>query len=51
MDRHDFSGITAKDVAAAHQEDLKIQEKYGCRRLSFWFDEERQMAFCLTKND
>lgn len=47
MDRHDFSGITAKDVAAAHQEDLKIQEKYGCRGLTYWFDEERQMAFCL----
>lgn len=47
MDRHDFSGVTAEDVAAAHQEDLKIQEKYGCRGLTYWFDEERQMAFCL----
>lgn len=47
MDRHDFFGITAKDVAAAHQEDLKVQEKYGCRGLTYWFDEERQMAFCL----
>ncbi|RDV11839.1 DUF4242 domain-containing protein [Pontibacter diazotrophicus] len=49
MDRHDFSGVTAKDVAAAHQEDLKIQEKYGCRGLTYWFDEERQMAFCLVE--
>jgi AraC-like DNA-binding protein len=49
MDRHDFSGVTAKDVAAAHQEDLKIQEKYGCRGLTYWFDEERQMAFCLIE--
>ena len=49
MDRHDFSGITAKDVAAAHQEDLKIQEKFGCRGFTYWFDEERQMAFCLIE--
>lgn len=49
MDRHDFSGVTAKDVAAAHQEDLKIQEKYGCHGLTYWFDEERQMAFCLIE--
>ncbi len=49
MDRHDFSGVTAKDVAAAHQEDLKIQEKFGCRGLTYWFDEERQMAFCLVE--
>lgn len=49
MDRHDFSGVTAKDVAAAHQEDLKIQDAYGCRGLTYWFDEERQMAFCLIE--
>ncbi|WP_347159065.1 nickel-binding protein [Pontibacter chitinilyticus] len=49
MDRHDFSGVTASDVAAAHQEDLKIQAKYGCRGLTYWFDEERQTAFCLIE--
>ena len=49
MDRHDLPGVTAKDVAAAHQEDLKIQDLYGCRALTYWFDEERQMAFCLIE--
>lgn len=49
MDRHDLPGITAKDVAEAHQEDLKIQETYGCRALTYWFDEERQTAFCLIE--
>lgn len=49
MDRHDLPGITAKDVAEAHQEDLKIQEKYNCRALTYWFDEERGMAFCLIE--
>ncbi len=49
MDRHDLPGITAKDVAEAHQEDLKIQAIYGCRALTYWFDEERQTAFCLIE--
>ena len=49
MDRHDISGATAKDVARVHQEDLKIQEDYGCRGLTYWFDEERGTAFCLIE--
>jgi len=47
MDRHDISGATAKDVALVHQEDLKIQERFGCRGLTYWFDAERGTAFCL----
>jgi AraC-like DNA-binding protein len=49
MDRHDLPGVTAKDVAEAHQEDLKIQDKYGCRGLTYWFDEIRGIAFCLIE--
>lgn len=48
MDRHDLSGATAKDVAQAHQEDLKIQDQFGCKGLTYWFDEERGAAFCLV---
>ena len=29
--------------------DLKIQGRYGVRFLTYWFDEERQTAFCLAK--
>lgn len=48
MDRHDVSDeVTAKHVAELHQEDLKIQHKYNCRGLTYWFDEERKTAFCL----
>ncbi len=43
MDRHDLPGVTAKDVAEAHQKDLKIQEAHGCRALTYWFDEEREV--------
>ena len=49
MDRHDLPNITAQDVASAHQEDLKIQHEYGCRGLTYWFDEKRQTAFCLIE--
>ncbi len=50
MDRHDLSGgVTAKDVALVHQQDLSIQDQFGCRGLTYWFDEERGAAFCLIE--
>lgn len=49
MDRHDVQGVTAEEVAEVHQEDLKIQEKFNCRALTYWFDEERGTAFCLIE--
>ncbi len=50
MDRHDVSeAVTAEVVARIHQEDLKIQHKYGCRGLTYWFDETRKTAFCLVE--
>lgn len=41
-------GLTAADVAAAHQKDLEIQDQYGVRYLTYWFDEPRASAFCLV---
>jgi len=50
MDRHDVPGsITSEDVAHIHQQDLKVQHKFGCRALSYWFDEKRNKAFCLVE--
>lgn len=49
MDRHDVQGITAEEVAEVHQEDLEIQDKYDCRALTYWFDDERGTAFCLIE--
>lgn len=50
MDRHDVSeAVTAEVVAQIHQEDLKIQHKYGCRGLTYWFDDTRKTAFCLIE--
>jgi class 3 adenylate cyclase len=49
MDRHEFVGLSAEEAAIAHLKDLKIQGQYGVRFLTYWFDEERQTAFCLAK--
>lgn len=48
MDRHDVSeSVTAENVAQLHQQDLKVEHKFGCRGLTYWFDEKRKTAFCL----
>lgn len=48
MDRHDLeAGVNAEHVAHIHQEDLKIEHEFGCKGLTYWFDDERKTAFCL----
>jgi len=47
MDRHDFEQLSAREVAAAHQKDLEIQDKHGCKAITYWVDEERGTVFCL----
>jgi len=50
MDRHDVSEIvTAENVAQLHHEDLKIEHRFGCKGLTYWFDEKRKTAFCLIE--
>ncbi len=49
MDRHDVSrDVTAENVADLHQKDLKIQHKFNCTGLTYWFDDKRKTAFCLV---
>jgi class 3 adenylate cyclase len=49
LDRHVLDGLTAADVADAHQKDLEIQDDYGVRFLTYWYDEARGTAFCLIE--
>jgi AraC-like DNA-binding protein len=50
MDRHDVSeAVTAEHVAHLHQQDLKVQDQFGCRGLTYWFDDKRKTAFCLIE--
>jgi class 3 adenylate cyclase len=48
MDRHNMEGLTAKDVAEAHLKDLSLQDKYGIKMLTYWFDQNRGATFCLV---
>jgi class 3 adenylate cyclase len=48
MDRHTMENATAQAVADAHTKDLRLQDKYGVKLLTYWFDEERGSAFCLV---
>lgn len=48
LDRHDFKGQTAADAAFAHTQDIEVQDRHGVRYVSYWFDYDRQHAFCLV---
>jgi class 3 adenylate cyclase len=48
MDRHDLNEVTAEDVARDHAADMAIQAEYGVNYLTYWFDYERQVTFCLV---
>lgn len=47
MDRHEMKGLTAKEVAQAHEMDIEVQEKYGVKILTYWYDQDRGTGFCL----
>ena len=48
MDRHKIAGATAEDVADAHRKDLELQDQYGVKFLTYWFDDRRGTTFCLV---
>ncbi len=49
MDRHDLSNADAAEIASAHIKDLSLQAKFGIQFLNYWFDYERQHAFCMVR--
>ena len=50
MDSHALAGgVSAADVAAAHQADLATQRPYGVDYLRYWVDEEAGKIFCLVE--
>jgi hypothetical protein len=49
MDVHKIEGgVSAGDVAKAHQADLATQEQYGVRYRRYWVDESEGRVFCLV---
>ena len=49
MDRHEVPGITAEQVAEAHQADVGAAARFGVSFLAYWFDADHEEAFCLAK--
>ncbi len=48
LDRHDMVEQSAEETARLHIEDLKIQDKYGVKFLTYWYDSDRRTTFCLV---
>jgi hypothetical protein len=49
MDRHELPDATAADLAAAHLRDVEVQDRFGLRFLTYWFDEGAHSGFCLVE--
>ena len=50
MDVHTIEGgVSATDVAKAHQADVETQDKYGVNYKSYWVDEKQGKIFCLVE--
>lgn len=50
LDRHDTpEEITPEHVAEMHQADLRVQDEFGCRGFTYWFDDKRKSGFCLIE--
>ncbi len=48
LDRHDMVEQSAEETAKLHVKDLEIQDRYGVKFLTYWYDAERRTTFCLV---
>ena len=48
LDRHDMVEQSAEETAYLHIKDLEVQDKYGVKFLTYWYDAERRTTFCLV---
>ncbi len=50
MDIHDDLGdVTEQDIQNAHEQDLAVQDRFGVRFLTYWFNNPDGQAFCLVE--
>ncbi len=50
MDVHNMDGgVSAEDVAKAHQADVETQGKHDVNYKSYWVDEKAGKIFCLVE--
>jgi len=48
LDRHEMVEQSAEETARLHIKDLEIQDQYGVKFLTYWYDAERRTTFCLV---
>lgn len=48
LDRHDESDTSPEEVARLHLKDLELQDRYGVKFLTYWYDSDRRTTFCLV---
>jgi class 3 adenylate cyclase len=49
MDIHNLpEGMTAEDIAKAHEKDMETQRKYGVEYTKYWVNETGRKVFCLA---
>ena len=48
LDRHDMVEQSAEETAELHLKDLMIQDQYGVKFLTYWYDAQRHTTFCLV---
>lgn len=48
LDRHDMVQQSAEETARLHIRDLEVQDKYGVKFLTYWYDSDRRTTFCLV---
>lgn len=51
MDRHKVEGISPRQLAEAHYQDLLKQDEHDCKMMTYWYDEGRGTVFCLFESD
>jgi class 3 adenylate cyclase len=49
LDRHDGIDATPEAIAEAHVADLSIEDRYGVRYHTYWFDPASHSVFCLAE--
>ena len=42
-------GLTRDALAAAHEQDLKVQKKHNVDYLQYWYNEGEGTVFCLVR--
>jgi len=50
LDIHDkLRAVTPEAIAAAHQRDLELQDKYGVKYHRYWVNSKEGRMFCLLE--